>query len=184
MSGELETIAAKLFFSLLALLKGALAPAIIIFFLALIGKAVRGAIEKEMKWKWLGSTLATTFVICWCLLLLVYFYPIITASQEQGLGLLPSPIAPQLPDVALSYIYGVLKVTLVAAVLCALLLPLELVGSYVHSTVEKRLGKLPSWLKLLASAYIVTLLASFIILFIVPQSVTGLLYLLYYGFPA
>ncbi|GEM_PF-5424457 len=184
MPGEFELIAAKLFFSALALLKGALAPAVIVFFLALIGKRVRGTIEKEMNWKWLGSTLAATFVISWCIVLLAYFFPIITASQEQGLGLVPSPIAPTLSGIALSYIYGVLKVTLVAAVLCVLLLPLELVGSYIRSVVEKKLGKLPSWSKLLVSAYIVTLLASFIVLFIVPQSVTGLLYLLYYGFPA
>lgn len=184
MPGEFELIAVKLFFSALALLKGAAIPAVIVFFLALIGKAVRGTIEKEMKWKWLGSTLAVTFVISWCIVLLAYFYPIITASQEQGLGLMPSPIAPQLYDVMLSYLYGVLKVTLVAAVLCILLLPLELVGSYVHSVVCKKLGKLPSWLKLLASAYLVTLLGSFIVLFIVPQSVSGLFYLLYYGFPA
>ncbi len=66
-----------------------------------------------------------------------------------------------------------------------LLLPLEFAGSYIHSVVDRRMGKKTAgWLKLFATAYLTTLLASFITLFIIPQAVTGILYLLYYGFPA
>ncbi len=181
---ETAALAAKIFFSSITLLKGAIVPAFIVFALVLVGGRLRQVIEKETKWKWVLSTLATTFVVSWCIALLAYFYPIITASQEHGLGLLPSSIAPSLGDLVASYLYGVLKVTLVAAVVALLLIPLEFVGVYIHSVVDRRLAKLPAWVKLLATSYLTTLIASFIILFIVPEAVTGILFLLYYGFPA
>ncbi len=184
MPGEIEAVIVKLFFSALALLKGAAIPAVPVYVLALLGLRARDTIGREMKWKWTASTLAVTFMLCWGAALLAYFYPLVLAAQEQGLGLLPPGIAPSQETLAASFIYGIFKVTLVAALAALLLLPLEFIGSYIHSVVREKLPKIPGSAQLLVSAYLTTLAGSFIVLFIVPQSVTGILYLLYYGFPA
>lgn len=174
----------KTFFSVIDLLRGSIVPGLVVFVLVLVGRKLRQVIENETGWKWVVSTLLATFVISWLVFLAAYFYPVLIASQEQGLGLLPSTIAPSAGTVLSSFGYGLLKVTMVAGIVALLVLPLQFVGAYIHSRVDKKLGKANGLVKLLAATYLTTVIASALVLFVVPQAVTGILFMLYYGFPA
>ncbi|VVB99106.1 Uncharacterised protein [uncultured archaeon] len=183
MSEAILDFAAKIAVSFFELLKGSLLPSLIIFVLAIIGIGLRDRISAETKWKWLSSTLIVTFVICFCLSLLAYFYPLLSAAQEQGLGELPAYLASSPIEIIASFAYGIAKAALFAAVLALLLLPFELVGSYVNSVAAKNLGRKSNPLiGLAAASYIMTAIGFFIVFFIMPQALTGLLYLLYFGF--
>ena len=181
---DLIALALKILLSGVDLLLTAIIPSIVVIVLAFLGLKVRDSIQKQLGWKWVSSTLVATSAVSWCVFLAAYFFPLITAMQEQGLGLLPSYLAPSAGAIAASFAYGLFKVTLTAIVTSVILLPLEFIGSYIYSEVSKKLGKKSSgFLKLAVSAYLTTLIGLAAMLFIVPQVATGLLYMLYFGFP-
>ncbi|MCR4335358.1 MAG: hypothetical protein NUV57_02365 [archaeon] len=171
----------NLLFSIIGLLKGSIIICIPVFILVLFGQELREKIEAETKKSWLITAFISTAIIIYILLLIAYFFPFIIASQELGLGEIPSIFAPDPVTLLISFIAGVLWVGVVTIVVSLLLMPFEFVGSYIHDVVSKKLGKKPQWLKLLISCYITSVFASAIILFLVPESITGLFYLLYYG---
>jgi len=169
-------------FSVIDLMRGSITVAIPLFFLLLVGQWLRKRIEKETKWSWMITALITTYLIIFVLLLVAFFLPFLIASQEQTLGEVPSIFAPSLTNLIAGFLFGVLRVALVAGVLTLILLPLEFVGAYFHEVVSKKLEKSPNWLKLLVTAYITSIFSSAIIIFFIPEAVTGFFYLLYFGF--
>ncbi len=170
-----------LIFSILDLLKGAIPAAIVVFIGALIGRELRKKIGKATKWNWLASALATTFIILWLLVLALYFYPLLTALQESNVGEVPSIFAPSPSSLLVSYLYGLFKVTLSAAVISLLLLPLELAGLYIFESVSKKLPKMPGWANLAIACYLTSAVSSAIIIFLVPESISGIFFFIFHG---
>ena len=168
-------------FSILDLLKGSLFLAIPIFLAMLAGKWLREKISKKTKWSWLLSALAATYGIVWVLVLILYFTPFLLALQESGLGQVPSMFAPPAGAVAASYISGLFKVTISALVISLLLMPLELIGAFINEFVNRKLPKANPLASLFITAYIASFVCAAIILFIIPEAITGLLFYIYYG---
>ncbi|MAG17939.1 MAG: hypothetical protein CL944_00525 [Candidatus Diapherotrites archaeon] len=172
----------NLLFSVIGLLQGSIIIAVPVFILVLFGQELREKIEEETKKSWVTTTFITTIIMVYILLLITYFFPFIIASQEIGLGEVPSIFAPDPVTLLISFIAGVLWVGVVTIVVSLLLMPFEFVGAYVHEVVSKKLGKKPEWLKLAITSYLTSVFASAIILFLVPEAITGVFYFLYYGF--
>lgn len=168
--------------SLLSLLKGGLFVAIPLFFLILIGSALRKRIEKELKWNWVFTAFFATYFICLLGLLAIYFAPGLEALREQTLGEVPASIAPSLGTVVMAFFYGVFKVFVSTLVLSLLLMPLELVGLYMHTFFAEKLKKAHPILVLALTTYAISIFSSVVVLFIIPESVTGFIYLLFFGF--
>lgn len=171
----------NLLFSLLGLLKGSLVVFIPVFILVLTGKALRKKIQSKTKWKWFPSALASTFILVWMLILIAYFVPFLEGLSEQSLGEIPASFAPPPAAILYSYVYGLARVTISAAVVCLILMPLEFAGLFVFESLSKRFPKSPEWIRLLATSYIAALFSSAVFLFIIPEAVTGLLFFIYFG---
>jgi len=171
-----------IFGSVVSLLKGSFFVAIRVFFLVLVGSAIRKMIEKELKWNWIFSAFFATYLICVTGLIIVYFVPVIESFREQSLGEIPSPVALSFDTIVLAFFYNVFKVFFSALVLSLLLMPLELVGLYMHSFFSQKLKKTLKILVLAITTYAISIFSSFVILFIIPESVVGFIYLLFFGF--
>ncbi|MFH1390934.1 MAG: hypothetical protein ABIH20_01340 [Candidatus Diapherotrites archaeon] len=171
----------NLLFSIIGLLQGSIIVCVPVFILVLFGQELREKIEEETKKTWMTTAFIATIIMVYILLLIAYFLPFITASQEIGLGEVPSIFAPDPLTLLISFIAGVLWVGVVTIVVSLLLMPFEFVGAYIHEVVSKKLGKKPEWLKLLITSYLISVFASAIILFLVPEVITGIFYFLYYG---
>jgi hypothetical protein len=171
-----------IFGSIVSLLKGSFFVAIPLFFLILLGSIIRKKIEKELKWNWIFSAFFTTYFICSIGLIFVYFVPVIESLREQSLGEIPSTVAISFGTIVLAFLYNAFKVFFSALVLSLLLMPLELVGLYMHSFFLQKMKKAPRILVLALTVYAISIFSSFVILFIIPESVVGFIYLLFFGF--
>lgn len=171
----------QIFFSIIDLLKGSVTVAVPLFALIAIGSFVRKRFENALRTNWFFSALASTLLIVWILLALVYFYPNLQALQEQQVGIVPSPFAPSVLDVAYSIALGFVKVSVAAIVLSFLLMPLEFAGLYIHTEIAKKYKKLNPIALLAATSYVCAVFGSAIVLFLIPQAVTGFFYFLYFG---
>jgi len=171
----------NLVFSIFDLLKGSIIITIPIFLLLLVGQKLRKRIESETKWNWLTSAFVATLIINFILLLVAYFFPLVTALQEVSIGQIPSVFAPSVTSLLGLFVFGVIWVGIVSVILSLLLMPLEFAGLFFYEFVSKKLKKQPDWVKLLATAYISAVFSSAVILFLVPEAITGFFYLLYFG---
>ncbi|HLC92705.1 MAG TPA: hypothetical protein VJH23_03285 [archaeon] len=170
-----------LLFSLLDLLKGSIVIAIPLFILIVIGKWLRERIQAKTKWTWLFSALAATFALVWTGILLLYFLPFLLALNESGIGEIPAMFAPSAGDVLASYIFGLVKVSVSAAVVSLVLMPFELIGAFIFEWVMKKRRKANKLVNLFIASYIASVISAAIVLFIIPEAVTGILFFIYFG---
>jgi len=170
---------ASIIFSILELLKGSLIVAIPVFVFIFIGQKLRKKIAEQTSWSWFTSAIVSSFFIVFSLLLIIYFLPQFSTSFSP-IGEVPSIFSGDFAAIITIYVASVLKVLFVALVLTVILMPLEFVGLYFHSVISKKLKKYPGWAKLLATAYASSVFASAIILFLIPEAITGFFYLLYF----
>ncbi|HLC78914.1 MAG TPA: hypothetical protein VJG83_00655 [archaeon] len=177
MAGPLENFV----FSILNLLKGSLSIVLPIFILAFIGKWLNAKIRKATKWSFIVTALLSTFALLWVLILIAYFYPILTSLQESGIGQVPSVFAPTLGELATSYAYGLFKVTISSLVISLILLPFEFIGLFVFESLHSRFKKMPEPIILLAACYLMSVVGAAIFLFLIPEAVSGIIYFIYFG---
>ena len=172
----------NLVFSLIDLLKGSIVVAVPLIIFLLIGKWLGKKVAAKTKRSWTVNAMITTFIISWSVVLLMYFAPYIFALQELSIGEVPSFFSPAPASLLLSFVYGLVKVSLVSALLSILLLPLELIGLFVFESISKRFPKYSETARLAATAYVMAVFSSLVIIFIVPEAIAGFFYLLYFGF--
>ncbi len=172
-----------LVFSVLDLLKGSFIAAVPIFVIILAARWLLGKIQKKTKWNWLFCAFAATYAVLWVMLLFVYFIPFLLGLNQSisVQGEIPSVFAPPSGSYLMSFLYGLFKVTIAAAVISLLLLPLELIGSFIFEWVNKRLPKAHPLLGLFITTYLASIVGVAILLFIIPEAVTGVLFFIYYG---
>ncbi len=171
----------NLVFSAIDLLKGSLIIAIPVFVFAVAGKLLREKIAKATKWPWIISALAATFSIMWLVLMAAYFVPFLDALGSSGVGETPSAFAPPQSAIFLSYIAGLLKVVLAAAVASLLLMPLELVGAFAYDWLSKKYKKTNQYIRVFAAVFVASLVAAALLLFIVPEALQGFIFYFYFG---
>ena|SRR3989344_559703 len=170
-----------LLFTIIDLLRGALVLSIPVFLLVFAGKWLREKIAEKTKWSWLISALASTYCLMWALLLLLYFFPYIAALGESNVGEVPSIFATTAGSLIESYVFGLVKVTISALVVSLLLMPFELIGAFIYEWVNKKLPTQKPPVNLFITSYLVSLVSAAIVLFIIPEAVTGLLFYIYFG---
>lgn len=173
--------AENLIYTLIDLLKGAIPASILVFFLVFIGRKLIKKVEEITKRSWLVNALFTTFIILWFLIMLAYFFPVLTAFNSSAVGEIPSAFAPSLASILGAYALGIARVTISAAVVSILLLPLEFIGLYLFEELSKKFKKYPDYAVLALTVYLVVVVSSAIIIFLIPESITGLLFFIYFG---
>lgn len=169
-----------LIFSLLDLLKGTIVWSIPTFFLVLIITFVRRKVAEKYKLNWVKSAIASTFIVLFTLILILYFSPIVLSLGQETIGEIPAEGRPALLEILGSLILFVLRLFLVAVVISLILLPFEFVAVYLFEKVS-RTWRLNYYINLYIVSFLVTLIAAIILLFIFPWSLAGMLYLLFFG---
>ena len=169
----------NILFSIIDLLRGSVNIAIPVFFILLVGQFLRKKIEDETKKSWLITAFVTTVLISFTILLIAYNLPFLFLSTE-SVGEVPSMFASDFFVLVGVFVSSVIKVLFVSIVLSFVLMPFEFVGVFFHSVICEKLAKYPNWLKLLVTSYVSTVFASAVIIFLVPEAITGFLYFLYF----
>ena len=169
----------NIIFSIIDLLKGSINITIPLFFILLVAQFLRKKIEAETKKSWLITAFVTTVLISFILLLIAYNLPFLFLSTASA-GEVPSMFASDFFVLAGVFLASVIKVFFVSIVFSLVLMPFEFMGVFFHSVICEKLAKYPNWLKLLVTSYVSTVFASAVILFLVPEAITGFLYFLYF----
>ena len=177
----------KLLFSAIDLLKGSLVFSLPVFVVVLIAVFFGKFLMKKYKFNWLSAAGLTTYVFTAIILFIIYFTPILQSLGQTTIGTVPDMFQPT-PQEIVGQILGVpARLLIVSLFVALLLLPLEFVGSYVYDFLSKKYSKLNHYVRAFAAVFAATLFAWFLILFIFQlvfgiDLITGLLYLIFYGF--
>lgn len=172
----------NLLFSAVDLLRGSLYIVPPLFVLVAAGRWLNSKIRASTKWSWVSTAFLSTFTVMLLAVLFAYFLPILDALQTQSIGEVPEPFAPSLGTMLASFAFGLVKAVAAALVISVLLMPLEFVGLSIFEAISRRLPKMHPLVSLALTCYIAAIVSAAVILFIVPEAITGMLYFIYFGF--
>ncbi len=171
----------EIFSSAVTLAKGSFLISVPVYLLAVAVAFVRKKIIESGIKNWLYSSFISTALILFVLFFIAYFYPALTAMQEQEIGKVPSIIAPSATETIASILFGAWKVVATTLLVSAILMPFELIGSYIHSKVVEKFPKLNDYARLYLTCFACSIIGTIVILFIIPELPTGVIYFLYFG---
>ncbi len=172
---------ASVLFSIIDILKGALVVSLPVFFIVLFAQFLRKKISEETNWSWTISAFATTFLVLYFLIAIAYFYPFLVASQEMPIKEIPEMFAPEIGSVFSAFIFGAIRSGFAALIASILIMPAEFVGLFIFEAVFEKKEKKQKWMKTAVAVYSTTLLCSVVLIFVIPEALTGFIYLLYFG---
>jgi hypothetical protein len=142
---------------------------------------------KKYKFSWLSAAALTSYVFTAIIVFAIYFTPVLQSLGQSTMGEVPEMFQPSAQEIA-GQILGVPARLLIVSLFVALLLmPLEFVGSFIYDSLGKKYPKLNHYIRAFAAVFCATLFAWFLILFVFQMIlgidlITGLLYLIFYGF--
>lgn len=169
------------FFSLLDLLKGSVIFSIPVFVFVFTAIFVRKSLAKKYKWAWFKSSIVTTYFLVFSLVLVIYVLPIVDVNNSvQNYPILPE-LAPTPLEIATPIILQFFRLLVVALILTFILMPLEFVGLFLFEKISQKIKAAYSvhiFLTVLAS----TFFSLAIILFLMPWIVSGIIFLIFFGF--
>ncbi len=169
------------FNSVLDLLRAAALTTLPAFVLALAINALRKALVHRYQWTWMKSAFVATFLVFAVLVNLVYWPDWLSTVGQAAYGQLPPEIQPTAASNALGYAFNEARLLFVALLLTLLAFPVELVTLYFKEHAERRHG-VKGLLAALAGVFMASFLAWAAILFLFPWAVSGVLYLIFFGF--
>ncbi|MEM4262040.1 MAG: hypothetical protein QXI10_03680 [Candidatus Diapherotrites archaeon] len=167
--------------SIIGMAKGSFYVSIPVYLLVIIGNFIKNKVQESGIKSWLASSFIATNLVLFVILFLAYFLPVISSLQENEIGIIPSTIAPTPTTILSNFLWGVIKVILATLLLSTILMPLELIGSYIHSKIVTKFPKLNNYIRLYLTSLICSFLGSLIVLFIIPELPTGFFYFLYFA---
>ena len=172
-------------FSVVDFLKLAIMLAVPTYVFTAIGAWLKGKLCEKFKLSWLKGAAASTFAVFFVLLTALYLFPYVSAFGTETIGAVPEFAQATLDVVLLQGVLLVVRLLLIAALLALLVLPLELAGSYALEALRAKYPALNYYAALLVSVFAVSLLAVFLLLFVIPpiiggDAVTGLVYLVFF----
>ncbi len=178
----------NLLFSLIDLAKGSLIFSIPVYLIVLIGVFLRRFFEKKYKLNWFKSSLAATYLLMFALPFFLYISFPAASFGEVTIGEIPYTARP-IGELVFPIILSFIRLLVVAAVLTLMLLPLEFVGVFIFDKQIKRLAlikskkwsKLNYFINLYISVFILSLFTAFVILFLFPWILPGVIYLIFFG---
>ena len=177
MAGDLG----NLVLGVLELLKGSFFIALQAWVILLIANYLRKKLPGLKSWSWIKSSAATAYLAVLALVNVVYILPILSVAGK-ATSTLPDVLQPTLLESLGELVLQEIRLAVVALVLAAVLLPLIVVGDFIFEWLQRRFGWnyfLPS----LVSAYAITVVAMAAILFTGNSWViTGIFYLILFGF--
>ncbi len=169
-----------LLFAVIDLLKGAFLVSIPAFAFVFIAVLVRKALAKKYKWNWFSSSLVTTYFLVFSMTLVLYITPYFDATA----GLAPQVVPPELQQTPAEFFAPFAaqfaRLLIVALLLALLLMPIEFIGLFLFEKISERLHFAYS-IRLFLATFLVSLFCSFIIIFVAPWIITGILYLIFFG---
>lgn len=172
---------ASAFFSVLDLLRASafsLLPALV---LALVVRALRRWLAETKGWSWLKSAFVATFIVLALLVNLVYWPDWISTLGKATYGEVPPQFQYTLPENLFGYAVNLVRLLFVSLLLALLALPIELVALALKEHAERRHG-LHGLLALALGLYGALFLTWAAVLFLFPWAISGLLYLVFFGF--
>ncbi len=168
-------------FSILDLLKGSLIFSIPVFAFVFIAIFVQKALSKKYQWTWFKSSAITTYFFMFSLASVLYVLPIIDVfTTTQTVSVLPE-FAPTPLEIVLPIILQFVRLLVVALILSFILMPLEFVGLYLFEAISKK-TKVSYSVRLFLAVFLSTLFTLAITIFLAPWIITGLIYLIFFGF--
>jgi hypothetical protein len=177
----MPSILENLLFSFIDLLRQTLILGIGALLLCWVGQALFVRLRKTRSW--LFSMVLSTYMVVFALIILAYFGPYVLGAPDFIQGPVPEPLAQSTSDLFLIYLGALARSALVAAALCALLLPLEFLASAVDDLLKPRLSHAGG--RFVITVFATTFVALLLLLFVLPavgiNLVAGLLYLLYFA---
>lgn len=175
-----ENFFLELLLSMLAFLRGVFIYSIPVFLFTMVAAIARRMTARRFKLSWIASTAIATFFMMLSLTTALYLSPIIQAFQEPSYTL-PPELEPTLSEKAYFVALQTIRLLAVSVVLSLLLLPLELLGSFVFDALSKKTGW-PFVVRVYAGVFATTLLAAYFAFFVFPFALAGIIYMIFYGF--
>ncbi|MFH1256250.1 MAG: hypothetical protein V1494_03060 [Candidatus Diapherotrites archaeon] len=176
-----ENIAGLVFASIFEFLKGSFINSIPLFIIVLFGMWLKEKLKRKYRLSWVKSVFAATFIICLALIAFANLQPWFFALGEQTAGTAPPVISETILDSVFFAAATLVLFFLKALVVSLVLLPLEFVGAFVSEAIEKKF-KWHSLARLYISVFVMTAIASALILFAFPWILTGIIYLVFFTF--
>ncbi len=152
-----------------------------VFVLALLTNAVRKRLAAAKGWSWIKSAFVATFLILAILINLIYWPDWLSTLGTAGYGEIPPEFRYTLPETVFGYAMNLARLLFVALLLTLLALPVEMTALYWKEHCQKAYG-LKGWLSTLAGLFCTLFLAWGVVLLLFPWSITGVLYLIFFGF--
>lgn len=175
-----ENFFLELLLSVIDFLRGAFIYSLPVFLFTMVAVVARRLAAKRFKLSWITSTMLVTFFMTLSLVTALYLSPIIQAFQEPSYTL-PPELEPSILEKAYFVFLQAVRLLAVSVVLSLLLLPLELVGSFFFDWLSKK----TNWtfvVRLYAAVFATTLLAAYFAFFVFPFMLSGIVYMIFYGF--
>lgn len=171
-----------LLISLVDLIRISILVGIPVFILAWIGRLIFSKFHPKQSW--LLSAIISTYIIVFVLLILAYFFPSFLSLADYSKGTIPETIAPTALDYFLTYLANVLRVAILSALFCVLLLPLEFAGAALQDSLQKNVSNktLRFGLAIFGSVFIATILILFVLPGIGISVIPGIIYMVYFAF--
>lgn len=150
----------------------------------LVGLFVFNFIQKRTQWKWLGSAIATVFVLWFVIFAFIQITSILAAAGQTDLNLIPEPIRndpafQESTDSVLGLILqGIFQSILVAAIFSLISMPFIFLGLVAFSFTEKHFRSVWARLGITVAAWSLILAA---LIFFFPWILAGLIYLAFFG---
>jgi len=170
----------NLLFSALELIKGSFLLSIPVFLLAWIGAWVQQKLTNRLHFSWVISAWGTLFILTLLLVTGVYYLPLLSLAGASPLGVIPSEFQDTFYEVMLQHVLNFVRLLVVSLILSLILMPLAFIGSFLRASLSHRF-KWPAWGILYATIFLLTLLVSIGILFLIPWILPGIWSLIFYG---
>lgn len=167
-------------FGLIELVKGAFLLSIPVFVFVFIAIFVRRALAKKYKWNWFKSSIITTYFLVFSLVFVLYALPILQVLTIPGQIVFPE-FQPTILEQFVPLVIQFARLLIVALLLTFLLMPIEFVGLFLFEKISEKTKHAFS-VRLFATVFITMAVVSIVFLFIAPWIVTGILYLIFFGF--
>jgi len=176
-----ENLLLDILVSVFDFIRGAFLLSIPVFILFLIGLFFsKKFLEKKFKLNWMQKTFASSFFVFVLILLVVFVWPALEAFLVVDLGVVPEPLRMTLGE--FFYLVGsvLIKMLAVAFILSIFILPLAFVGAFAFDVLSKKF-KWNKFINFFLSCFIATAIGYFIVLFLFPWIIAGVIYWVYFG---
>lgn len=180
-------IVSDILLSLFGLLQGSLVTSVPVFVLVLLGSLLKEKIQKKYpSLKWLQASAVSTFILLFVLIFIMYYSPVVSSIGQETIGTIPPQLSPDLTTFILTNLFVFLRLVFVVAVLTLIILPLELIGSFIHDSLKGRFPELNRLIIIYASVFASTVIAALLAIWLLPlvlgiDVITGVLFFIYFG---